>query len=191
MIRTSAEFEKEFISTTKERTGKTLGQWIDILKRSGLSKKEYIIDWLKEEYFLNHLQASLLTGLYLNEGKPVYLDRESLLEDKFSYCKTTRVLFDLVAEKIFNQFYDAKLIPKKNYLSFTGIREFAAVDVKLNAIRLGMDLGKMRFTNDLKPSEIKGANVRISHMTIISARKQFDQATNQCLRLSYYRTHDY
>ena len=191
MIRTSAEFEKEFISTTKERTGRSLDQWMIILKGSGLLKKEFIIDWLKEQYFLNHLQASLLTGLYFNEGKPVYLEREILLEDKFSYCKSTRKLFDSIAQKIFNQFYDAKLIPKKNYLSFTGIREFAAVDVKLNAIRLGMDLGKMRFTNDLKPSEIKGANARISHMTIISERKQFDQTTNQCLRLSYYRTHNY
>jgi len=191
MIRTSAEFEKDFILTTKERTGKTLGQWMGILKRSGLSKKEYIIDWLKEEYILNHLQAGLLTGLYLNDGKPVYTDRDSLLEAQFRYCRAARPLFDSITEKIFDQFYDAKLIPKKNYLSFTGIREFAAVDVKWDAIRLGMDLGKMRFTNDLKPSNIKGANSRISHMTIISVRKQFDQAINQCLCLSYYRTHNY
>lgn len=191
MIRTSAEFEKEFISTTEERTGKSLDQWMGILRRSGLSKKEYIIELLKEEYILNHLQASLLTGLYFNEGKPVYIERESLLEDKFSYCKSARQLFDSIAEKIFNQFYDAKLIPKKNYLSFTGIREFAAIDVKLDALRVGMDLGDLRFTDDLKPSEINGANSRISHMIIISAGKQFDQITNQCLRLSYYRTHNY
>jgi hypothetical protein len=191
MIRTSAEFEREFITTTKERTGKTLDQWMDILDLSGLSKKEYIIDWLKEKHILNHIQASLLAGLYLNEGKPVYMDRDRLLEDQFRYCKTTRPLFDSIAEKIFNQFYDAKLIPKKNYLSFAGIREFAAIDVKLNAVRLGMDLGKMRFTNELKPSKIQDANSRISHMTIISARKQFDQAINQYLCLSYYRTHNY
>jgi hypothetical protein len=191
MIRTSAEFEKEFILTTKERTGKSLGQWINILKRSGLSKKEYIIDWLKEEYVLNHLQAGLLAGLYLNEGKPVYIDRDSLLETQFRYCRTIRPLFDSIAKKIFDQFYDAKLIPKKNYLSFAGIREFAAIDIKLNAIRLGMDLGKMRFTYDLKPSKIKEANSRISHMTIISNAEQFDQTINQYLWLSYYRTHNY
>ena len=99
------------------------------------------------------------------------MDRDRLLEAQFRYCKTTRPLFDSITEKIFDQFYDAKLIPKKNYLSFAGIREFAAIDVRLNAIRLGMDLGKMRFTNDLKPSKIKDANSRISHMTIISATR--------------------
>jgi hypothetical protein len=191
MIRTSAEFEKEFILTAKERTGNTLDQWIGILNRSELSKKESIIDWLKEEYILNHLQASLLAGLYLNEGKPVYENRDNLLEDQFRYCKSTRPLFDSVAEKIFDQFCDAKLIPKKNYLSFAGIREFAAVDVKLNAVILGMDLGDLQFANNLKPSKIKCANSGISHMIIISATEQFDRTINQYLCLSYYRTHNY
>jgi len=191
MIRTSAEFEKDFISTTKAQTGKTLDQWIDILKRSGISKKEYIIGWLKLEYGLHHLQAGLLTGLYLNNGKPVYLDRNRLLEDQFSHCKRTRPLFDSIAKKILSQFDDAKLIPKKNYLSFAGIREFAAIDVKLNTVRLGMDLGDLEFTNDLKPSKIKSVSSRISHMTIISAVEQFDEITDRQLRLSYYRTHDY
>jgi predicted transport protein len=162
-----------------------------ILKRSGLLKRESIIDGLKEKYLLNHLQASLLTGLYLNKGKPVYPGRDNLLEDQFKYCKTTRPLFDSIAEKIFDLFYDAKLIPKKNYLSFAGIREFAAVEIKQKTIRIGMDLGDLRFTKNLKPSKIKNTNSRVSHMTIISAAEQFDRTINQYLCLSYYRTHNY
>ena len=112
------------------------------------------------------------------------------MEDQFRGCNSTRELFNSIAEKIFNQFYDAKLIPKKNYLSFAAIREFAAIDVRSNAVRVGMDLGNLRFTNDLRPSNIKDASKRISHMKVIAAAEQFDETVNRYLRLSYYRTHN-
>jgi len=38
MAKTSCKLEKEFIDTVKERTGKTLKQWLSVVKSSGIEK---------------------------------------------------------------------------------------------------------------------------------------------------------
>jgi len=87
MAKTSGEFEQEFIQTAKEKTGRTLDQWLPVVKKSGLSKQMEITNWLKTEHKLNHLQASLLAGLYLNNGKPVYQNEASLLDNQLPNVK--------------------------------------------------------------------------------------------------------
>lgn len=116
MAKTSGEFEQEFIQTAKEKTGKTVEQWIPVIKKAGLSKQMEITNWLKADHKLNHLQASLLAGLYLNNGKPVYQNEDNLLENQFVKCEAMRPLFDNISSKILQEFPDTQLIPKKTYL---------------------------------------------------------------------------
>lgn len=189
MAKTSGEFEQEFIQTAKEKTGKTLEQWLSVVKKSGLSKQMEITNWLKAEHKLNHLQASLLAGLYLNNGQPVYQNETSLLNNQFTKCEEMRSLYNSVSEKILKAFPDTQLIPKKTYLSFTAIREFAAINIKPKEIRLGIDLGDMAFTETLQKSKLTGPMPRISHMIILTDINQFDKHVNEYLQLSYNRSH--
>lgn len=190
MAKTSGEFEQEFIQTAKEKTGRTLEQWLPVVKRSGLSKQMEITNWLKAEYKMNHLQASLLAGLYLNDGKPVYQNESSLLENQFAKCEDMRLLFDAVSEKILSIFPDAQLISKKTYLSYTATREFAAINIKTKEIRLGMDLGDIAFTEALQKSKLTGPMPRISHMIVITDTRQFDKKLIEYLQASYNRSHN-
>lgn len=93
MAKTSGEFEQEFIQTAKEKTGYSLGEWLPVVQASGLTKQKDITDWLKAEHSLNHLQAQLLAGLFLNNGKPVYQDEGGLLNNQFVKCESIRPLF--------------------------------------------------------------------------------------------------
>ncbi len=189
MAKTSGEFEQEFIQTAKEKTGKTLEQWLPLVKTSGLSKTMEITNWLKAEHKLNHLQASLLTGLYLNNGKPVYQNENALLDNQFAKAEAMRPLYEAVSEKILSQFPDTQLIPKKTYLSYTATREFAAINIKPAEIRLGMDLGDMAFTDAVQKTKLSGPMPRISHMAVITNIKQLDKKLIELLQLSYNRTH--
>lgn len=189
MAKTSGEFEQEFIQTAKEKTGRTLDQWLPVVKKSGLSKQMEIANWLKTEHKMTHLQASLLAGLYLNDGKPVYQNESSLLENQFAKCEDMRPLFDAASEKILSIFHDAQLIPKKTYLSYTATREFAAINIKPKEIRLGMDLGETEFNETVQKTKLSGPMPRISHMAVITDMKQFDKKLMEYLQLSYNRTH--
>lgn len=189
MAKTSGEFEQEFISTIKEKTGRTLDQWLKITGASKLKKQMEITNWLKSEHKLNHMQAALLAGLYLNNGKPVYQDQDNLFENHFAKCEAMRSLFNHISEKILGMYEEAQLIPKKTYLSFTATREFAAANIKANEIRVGFDLGEIGFTNSLQKSKLTGPMPRISHMIIINDEKQIDKNFINYLKLSYERTH--
>jgi len=189
MAKTSGEFEQEFIQTAKEKTGKTLEQWLPVVKKSGLSKQMEITTWLKAEHRMNHLQASLLAGLYLNNGKPVYQNETSLLDNQFAKCEEMRPLYNAISEKILKEFPDTQLIPKKTYLSFTATREFAAINIKPKEIRLGIDLGDIAFTETLQKSKLSGPMPRISHMIVLTDINQFDKKVLECLQLSYNRSH--
>jgi hypothetical protein len=189
MAKTSGEFEQEFIQTAKEKTGKTLEQWLPVVKKSGFSKQMEITNWLKAEHKLNHLQASLLAGLYLNNGKPVYQNETSLLDNQFAKCEEMRPLYNAVSEKILKAFPDTQLIPKKTYLSFTATREFAAINIKPKEIRLGIDLGDIAITETLQKSKLSGPMPRISHMIVLTDLNQFDKKVLEYLQLSYNRSH--
>jgi predicted transport protein len=189
MAKTSGEFEQEFIQTAKEKTGKTLEQWLPVVKVSGLSKQMEITNWLKAEHKLNHMQAQLLAGLYLNNGKPVYQDESNLLDNQFAKSEDMRPLYNSVAEMILKHFPDTQVIPKKTYVSFTAIREFAAINIKPKEIRLGMDLGDMAFNETVQKTKLTGPMPRISHMAVLTEAKQFDKKLIEYLQLSYNRCH--
>lgn len=189
MIKTSAELEQEFMQTAQEKTGKSVEQWLAIIKSSGLSKPMEILNWLKTEHSLNHLQANFLSGLYLNNGQRVYQNEAALLENQFVKCEAMRPVFEEVSDKILTLFPDTILIPKKTYLSYTANREFAAINIKPKEIRLGVDLGSEPFTETLQKSKLVGAMPRISHMLTIIDSSQLDEIVVAYLRQSYDRSH--
>lgn len=189
MAKTSGELETEFIETAKEKTGKTLQEWLSLVESSRILKQNDILEWLKKGHGLNHMQAQFVAGIFLNSGNPVYGNENALLENQFVKCPDMRSLFDTVSEGIISQFQGTQLIPKKTYLSFTSVREFAAINVKPKEIRLGLDLGEEPFTEIVQKSKLTGPMPRISHMIILTNIKQFDSITKQLIEQSYNRTH--
>ncbi len=190
MAKTSGELEKEFIDTAKEKTGKDLNGWLSLVRSSGIAKRNDILDWLKKCHGLNHLQAQFVTGIYLNNGNPVYINEASLLDSQFIKSPAMRPLFDHIQKKIIDNFQGTQLIPKKTYLSFTAVREFAAVNIRPTEIRLGLDLGDMAFNAKVQKSKLTGPMPRISHMIELNDNSSFDKTVADLIKQSYNRTHN-
>lgn len=189
MAKTSGEFEQEFIQSAKAKTGKSLEEWLVVAKGSGLSRQMELVNWLKKDHALNHMQASLLAGIYLNNGQTVYSNEANLLDNQFVKCEGMRPLFDVVAAGILGAFPDTQLIPKKTYLSFTAVREFAAINIKPKEIRLGIDLGEAPFTDLVQKAKLSGPMPRISHMIVLTSLDDFNNHVSEYLQQSYSRTH--
>jgi len=188
MAKTSGEFEKEFIENSKTLTGKSLEEWLALVKTYGSEKRLEIQDWLKKDQGLNHMQAQFVIGIYFNNGNPVYINENALLENQFTKCQEIRPLFDLVSDKILSAVPGTQLIPKKTYLSYTADREFAAINLKPKEIRLGLDLGEAPFDEYIQKSKLTGPMPRISHMVILTDFQQFDKKLLDLLHHSYQRT---
>ena len=169
MAKTSGEIEKEFIEGLKSNSGKDLQQWLTEIKKSGIAKRNDIINWLKTEKEFAHMNASLLAGIYMNGGKPVYGSDSQLLDNQFAKYQEMRPLFEHLQKAISDWDSEAEFVVKKTYVSVTKKREFAAINIKKGELRLGMDLGEMPFDNTVEKAKLTGPMPRISHMVSIKS----------------------
>ena len=188
MAKTPAEFEQEFIKTAKDKTGKSLEEWLELVKPTGYTKQMEILNWLKRDHSLNHMQAQFVAGIYLNNGNVVFQNETNLLETQFAKCEDMRPIFDYVSERILQEFPGTQLIAKKTYLSFTDQREFAAINIKPKELRLGIDLGDEPFNDLLQKSKLSGPMPRISHMVVLNENSQLNERVISYLTQSYNRS---
>ncbi len=173
-MKTPQEYEKEFLDGLKKSSGKSLEEWTKIIQETGKSKRNEILNWLKENHPFNYSEASMLAAIFVNGGKPVYGDITELLDNQFKKKEQFRPVYDALASTIQREFPGINLIPKKTYVSVTYKREFAAIAIKSKEIRFGMDLGDAEFDEYLQPSKSLGAMPRISHMVMLTDESEID-----------------
>ncbi len=188
MAKTSGEIEKEFIEGLKASTGKDLKTWLADVKKSGIEKRNDIVKWLKEKEGFGHMNANLLTGIYLNNGQPVYGSEDNLLENQFVKCETMKPLFEELKKAILEWDSEVQFLPKKTYVSILKKREFAAINIKPKELRFGLDLGDMPFTETVQKSKLTGPMPRISHMLVLTDASQLTKEFYSLLKTSHDRT---
>jgi hypothetical protein len=189
MQKTSGEIEKEFIDGLKGATGKELADWLVEIDSSGIAKRNEVVIWLKTERGFGHMNASLLAGIHANGGKPVYGSTGELLDNQFAKAESMRPLFNALVAYVGKHFPGATVLPKKTYVSILERREFAAINIRKDELRLGMDLGDRPFDGSISKSKLSGPMPRISHMVALNSESQFDDTLAGLLRDSWSRSH--
>jgi len=187
--KTSGEIEKEFIDNLKDSTKKDLAAWLTEINSLGITKRNDIINSLKNDYGFGHMNASLLAGIYLNGGKPVYASTDDLLENQFAKAEAMRPLYDSVVNFVKQNFPGTTVLPKKTYVSILEKREFAAINIKPKELRIGFDLGDRPFDETVSKSKLTGPMPRISHMVVVTGKEQLNENMLSLLRESHGRTH--
>ena len=187
--KTSGEIEKEFIDNLKASTKKDLNGWLAQISGLGLTKRNDIINSLKNDYGFGHMNASLLTGIYLNGGKPVYGSTDDLLENQFAKAEAMRGIYESLIDFVKQNFPEATVLPKKTYVSILEKREFAAINIKPKELRVGFDLGDRPFDDTVTKSKLTGPMPRISHMVVVTGSEALNKEMIGLLRESHRRTH--
>src|SRR5688572_10169600 len=187
--KTSGEIEKEFIDSLKTSTGKSVPEWMKQLNASGITKRNDLIKWLKERQGFGHMNASLLAGIHLNDGKPVYGNTEDLLDNQFAKAAAMRPLYESFIAFVQKHFGNSSVLPKKTYVSILEKREFAAINIKPKELRIGFDLGDRPFDDTASKSKLSGPMPRISHMLVLTDKCQLNADLVELLKASHQRSH--
>lgn len=187
--RTSGEIEKDFIDNLKSTTSKDLKGWIAEINTLGTRKRNDIIKILKEKHGFGHMNASLLAGIFLNGGNPVYGNTDELLEKQFSKGEQMRPVYESLIQFVQKNFPDATVLPKKTYVSVLEKREFAAINIKATELRIGLDLGDRPFDDRISKAKLTGPMPRMSHMVVIDNVKSIDETLVRLLKESFSRSH--
>ncbi|MBN2174501.1 MAG: DUF4287 domain-containing protein [Bacteroidales bacterium] len=190
-MKTANEMEKEFLDGLEDNYGQNLKSWMEVIRKNNFEKLGQIQTWLKKDYNFRHTDAYMLAAIYLNNGKPVYGNENDLLDNQIGKYEIMRPLFDFVSEKILKTVPGSEREIKKTYVSFKKKREFAAVNVKKDEIRLGMDLGDRPFDDKVKKANLTGPMASISHMVVISDNNRFDKNVEELLKTANGRVNEY
>ena len=189
MAKDSQRLEREFIASAKEKTGRDVPEWMTVIDATGLDKPNAILTWLKEAHSLNHAQANFLSGIYLNDGKPVF-DYEVLFTKLFDSKGNLLPLYQTLQTGIAARLPEAEFIPTKAYISIEGKRCFACATLTKSNIRVGLDLGDQPFDEYTQKAKSLGAMPNLTHMVEIAEPSQVDARLLGFVEKAYTRAHN-
>lgn len=188
MAKDSQRLEQEFMLTCREKTGHTLDEWFTTIRQSGETKPASMLNWLKATHKLNHMQANFLSGMYLNDGKPVF-DYEvlfnRLFEGKEQLLDTYRAI-EVTMKQVGS---DVDLIPTKAYVSVEGKKIFGCVTPTKTLLRVGLDLGDTPFSDYTQKAKSLGAMPNLTHMIEVAHTNDVNEAFATQAMKAYQRVH--
>jgi hypothetical protein len=174
---------RTMIANYKEKTGKTLDEWIALIRASGLARHGEVLDMLKHQHGMGHgfanFAAHAASGLLDADG-------EALIEAQYAGPKAAlRPLYDALAQFARELGADVEIAPKKTSVSFRRSKQFACVTpASKSRIDLGVQLKGVAATERLealKPGSMTSHNVRLDSV------EAFDAEVKAWLQEAYAR----
>lgn len=191
MAKEARELEQAFLKSLEQETGGSLEDWMDTLavaEAVGVKTNNEIVKWLKSSQAFNHMQASMLAGIYLNGGQPVF-HYPTLFNKLFAGKEKQRPLYDAIAAALQAELPSLLLIPTKTYVSLEEERVFGCAKINKSNIRVGLDLGDEPFGDYIRKGVGLGAMPNITHMIELKDAAQIDDRLAAYTRQAYQRTH--
>lgn len=174
---------RSMIANMRENTGKSLEEWVAVIRASGRSKHGEILDLLKGEYGLGHgfanLAAHAANGL-------LDADAADLLEAQYAGAKAgLRPLYEAIAAFVQTLGPDVEVAPKKTSVSFRRSKQFAcATPATKTRIDLGIQLKGVEPCGRLEA--LKSGSMT-SHSVKLEGLDAFDAEVQAWLRTAYER----
>ena len=188
MAKDMQRLEQEFIASARESTGHDIPEWMSVIGAVGLDKPNALVAWLKENHKLNHMQATFLAGMYLNDGQPVY-DYEMLFAKLFDGKAQLRPVYEALQANVATRVPEAEFIPTKTYVSIEAKRCFACATLTKSSIRVGLDLGDTPTDEYVQKAKSLGAMPNLTHMVEITQPAQVDDRLLDLVGEAYKRAH--
>ncbi len=117
MAKSPEELAQTMIDNLKEKTGKTLEQWLKVVSKLDFAKHGEIVKHLKQTHGVTHGFANLIAAKALEAKKPVVTETD-LVDAQYSGAKSDlRPIYDAVLQVVNKFGKDVEVAPKKAYVS--------------------------------------------------------------------------
>ena len=186
---------QKWIAELKEKTGRSLKEWIKHIKKAGPKGELERRQWLKDEYKLGTNSAWWLTeradGKSLESGDPdLYLESaERDVGKMFSGGKAhLRPIYDALLKLGLKVGKEAKACPCQTIVPLYRNHVFAQIKPTTQTrIDMGFALGEMKPTGRLIDTGGFAKKDRITHRISISSLSDIDDEVKHWLKVAYDR----
>ncbi len=173
------------IANMKEKTGKTLEQWLKIAKASKLAKHGEIVKMLKADHGMTHGFANLVAHKTLASDAGSAASEDDLVNAQYAGPKAElRPVYDAIIKATARFGKDIEIAPKKAYVSLRRSKQFAIVQPSTKTrIDVGINLKGHDTTDRLEESG--SFNSMVSHRVRVEHVKQVDEELVDWLKAAY------
>ena len=186
MAKSPDEMAATMIANMKEKTGKTLAQWIAIAKKSGEGKHGAIVKHLKTQLGMTHGFAYLVAQKTLSSdagSKPA--SGTDLVAAQYSGPKAElKPIYEAVIKTAKSLGKDIEVSPKKSYVSLRRNKQFALVQPSTKTrVDLGINLKDVAAKGRLEESG--SFNAMVTHRVRLGKPADVDKDVKAWLKKAY------
>ena len=128
MAKSPEEMKAAMIAGLREKTGKSLDEWLKILRSSKLSKHKEFMSLLKNEHGLTHGFANMIALQALQSDSHTADDPAALVDAQYAGAKAgLRPIYDTFIAALQKFGTDVEVSPKKAYVSLRRGKQFAII----------------------------------------------------------------
>lgn len=176
--------EKTMTENLHKNTGKTIEQWISIVKQKNFAKHGEIISFLKEEHGFSYGFANLVAHKSKGSDAGSVADTSELIEKQYKGKEHFRPVYETLMAEILKFGNDIEVAPKNAYVSLRRKKQFALLQP---ATKSRFEIGLI-----IKGQETRGvleviptANAMCSHKINIESEKDITPEVLDWLRIAY------
>ena len=168
----------------KEKSGRTVEEWVKMLAGSKGKKHSEIVGLLKSDHGMTHGYANLVAHR-LRESSADHSDGDDLVAAQYAGKKEAlRPVYDSLVRQIEGFGDDVELAPKKAYVSVRRKKQFALLQPS-TATRLDVGI-KLKGETPTKRLEASGSfNSMVSHRVRVESESDIDAELTGWLRKAY------
>lgn len=186
---------QKWVAELKQKTGRSLEEWIRLVKKSGPKDEESRRKWLKEEHGLGTNSAwwiaerSVGKGTETDDPDKYLAAAEQYVEEMYSGAKATlRPLYNELLKLGLRTGKEAKACPCQTIVPLYRKHVFAQIKPTTNTrIDMGFALGDMKPTGRLIDTGGFAKKDRITHRIEIKSIKDIDEEVKHWLKVAYER----
>ena len=184
MPKSPEEMAAAMVANMKEKTGKTLEQWVKIAQRSKLEKHGQIVKHLKDEHGMTHGFANLVAHTHL-ESAAGSSSGDDLVAGQYGGKKEAlRPIYDALVAAATRLGADVEVSPKKAYVSLRRSKQFAIVQPSTaTRVDLGLNLKGADAAGRLEESG--SFNSMVSHRVRLQDAAEVDSEVMALLQQAY------
>jgi hypothetical protein len=186
MTKTAAQAETDLIAQFKEKTGKTLDQWLAIAKKSGAEKHGALVAQLKSDHALTHGYANMVALKHFKtDAGSLAEGGMDLVAAQYAGEKTAlKPVYDALVKAIDAFGTDLEFAPKKAYVSVRRSKQFAIIQPSTKSrLDLGINLKGVAPAGRLEASG--SFNAMVSHRVRLEKATDVDKEVKAWLKSAY------
>jgi hypothetical protein len=193
-VHPSVAYAQAIINNLPAKTGKSLDEWISLIKKSGPKGEKERREWLKKEYKLGGTTTAMIVdraegkGLGDTDGEVYLKEAVQFVEAMYSGAKAgLRPLHDALIELGLSLGSDVKICPCQTIVPLYRNHVFAQIKPSTRTrIDFGLALkGAKKIPKRLKDTGGLAKGDRITHCFAITALDDIDEEVKQWLKIAY------